>query len=170
MCPASTFVSRPRPVEQDEVSHQRAGEQHMRSSQGPAAPGSGSTRARSVSSVPSAPACCCGSCGWLDWLRLSVARARHAPAAPSSAMYINQRAFGARSRTGPAQLDYTVCNRKPISEGHSFHYAGAPYKCLYGGAPYKSPKIAENHRKFPKIAENSSFRPTSEGHSYYYRL
>jgi hypothetical protein len=27
---------------------------------------------------------------------------------------------------------------------HSFHYAGTPHKCLYGAAPYKSPKIAEN--------------------------
>jgi hypothetical protein len=34
---------------------------------------------------------------------------------------------------GPAQLDFTVRSLKPISEGHSFHYAGAPYK---------SPKIA----------------------------
>ena len=43
---------------------------------------------------------------------------------------------------GPAQLDFTVGGLKPISEGHSFHFAGAPYKYLYGGAPYKSPKIA----------------------------
>jgi hypothetical protein len=61
--------------------------------------------------------------------------------------------------TGPAQLDFTVDGLKPISEGHSFHFAGAPYKYLYGGVPYKS----------PKIAENPSFRPTSEGHSYYHR-
>jgi hypothetical protein len=47
----------------------------------------------------------------------------------------------------PAKLDFTVGGLKPISEGHSFCLAGAPYKYLYGGAPYKSPKIAE-------IAEN----------------
>jgi hypothetical protein len=41
-------------------------------------------------------------------------------------------------------FEITVGGLKPISEGHSVHYAGAPYKCLYGGAPYKSPKIAEN--------------------------
>jgi hypothetical protein len=35
---------------------------------------------------------------------------------------------------------------------HSFPYTGAEYKCLYGGTPYKSPKIAENRRKSPKIA------------------
>jgi hypothetical protein len=46
-----------------------------------------------------------------------------------------------------AQLDFTVGDLKPISEGHSFHYAGAPYKCLYGSPPYKSPKITENRRK-----------------------
>ena len=46
-----------------------------------------------------------------------------------------------------AQLDFTVGRLKLISEGHSFHYAGAPYKHLYGGVPYKSPKIAENRRK-----------------------
>jgi hypothetical protein len=51
----------------------------------------------------------------------------------------------------PVQIDFTVCGLKPISEGHSFHYAGAPYKYLYGGVPYKSPKIAENRRKSPKI-------------------
>ena len=56
-----------------------------------------------------------------------------------------------------AQLDFTVGSLKPISEGHSFHYAGAPYKCLYGGAPYKSPKIVENRRKLPKI--RASGRP-----------
>jgi hypothetical protein len=49
--------------------------------------------------------------------------------------------------TGPAQLDFTVGSPQPISEGHSFHLAGAPYKYLYGGVPYKSPKIAENSRK-----------------------
>ena len=47
----------------------------------------------------------------------------------------------------PAQLDFTVGGLKLISENHSFHYAGAPYKYLYGGVPYKSPKIAENRRK-----------------------
>ena len=47
----------------------------------------------------------------------------------------------------PAQLDFTVGDLKTISEGHSFHFAGAPYKYLYGGVPYKSPKIAENRRK-----------------------
>jgi hypothetical protein len=47
----------------------------------------------------------------------------------------------------PAQLDFTVGGLKPISEGHSFHFAGAAYKYLYGGVPYKSPKIAENRRK-----------------------
>jgi hypothetical protein len=47
----------------------------------------------------------------------------------------------------PAQLDFTVGGPKPISEGHSFHFAGAPYKYLYGGVPYKSPKIAKNRRK-----------------------
>ena len=52
-----------------------------------------------------------------------------------------------RTYVGLAQLDFTVCNLKPISEGHSFRYGGAPYKFLYGGAPYKSPKIAENRRK-----------------------
>jgi hypothetical protein len=63
---------------------------------------------------------------------------------------------------GPVQLDFTIGGLKLISEGHSFHYTGAPYKYLYGGAPYKLPKIAENR-------ENPSFRPTSEGHSYYHR-
>jgi hypothetical protein len=48
---------------------------------------------------------------------------------------------------GPALLDFTVGGLKPISEGHSFHPAGAPYKYLYGGVPYKSPEIAENRRK-----------------------
>ena len=75
----------------------------------------------------------------------------------------------ARGGVGPAQLDFTVCDLKPISKGHSFRYGGAPYKCLYGGGPYKSPKIAENRRKSPKIAEIPSLRPTSEGHSYYHR-
>ena len=36
---------------------------------------------------------------------------------------------------GLAQLDFTVGGLKSISEGHLFQYAGAPYKCLYGGAP-----------------------------------
>ena len=52
-----------------------------------------------------------------------------------------------RSAPGLAQLVFTVRGLKPISEGHSFHYTGAPYKCLYGGALYKSPKIVENRRK-----------------------
>jgi hypothetical protein len=47
-----------------------------------------------------------------------------------------------------AQLDFTVRSIKPISAGHSlthsFHYVGAAYKYLYGGAPYKSPKITKN--------------------------
>jgi hypothetical protein len=30
----------------------------------------------------------------------------------------------------PAQLDFEVGGLKPISEGHSFHYAGAPYQYL----------------------------------------
>ena len=63
---------------------------------------------------------------------------------------------------GPAQLDFTVGGLKPISEGHSFYYAGAPYKCLYGGAPYKSPKIVENRRKSPKI--RASGRPPRVTH------
>jgi hypothetical protein len=45
------------------------------------------------------------------------------------------------------QLHFTVSDLKPISKGHSFHHARAPYKYLYGGVPYKSPKIAENRRK-----------------------
>ena len=52
-----------------------------------------------------------------------------------------------RSSPGPAQLDFTVGGLKTISEGHPFHFAGAPYKYLYGGVPYKSPKIAENSQK-----------------------
>jgi hypothetical protein len=55
--------------------------------------------------------------------------------------------FTAWLAVGPAQLDFTVGGLKPISKGHSFHFAGAPYKYLYGGVPYKSPKIAENSRK-----------------------
>jgi hypothetical protein len=46
-----------------------------------------------------------------------------------------------------AQLDFTVGGLKPISEGHSFHYTGAPYKYSNGGVPYKSTKIDENRRK-----------------------
>ena len=47
----------------------------------------------------------------------------------------------------PVHLDFTVGGIKPISEArvtHSFHCAGALHKYLYRGAPYKSPKIAEN--------------------------
>ena len=52
-----------------------------------------------------------------------------------------------------------VIIRIPPVLGRNPLYAGAPYKCLCGGAPYKS----------PKIAENPSVRPTSDGHSYYHR-
>jgi hypothetical protein len=67
-----------------------------------------------------------------------------------------------RPNPRPAQLDFTVGCLTPISEGHSFHYAGAPYKYLYGGVPYKSPKIAENRRKSPKI--RASGRPPRVTH------
>jgi hypothetical protein len=46
---------------------------------------------------------------------------------------------------GPVQLDFTVSGIRPISEGHSLiSLCRARYKYLYGGAPYKPPKIAEN--------------------------
>jgi hypothetical protein len=48
----------------------------------------------------------------------------------------------------PVQLDFKVGDIKPISESHSLILlCRGPiqlYKYLYGGAPYKSPKIAEN--------------------------
>ena len=34
---------------------------------------------------------------------------------------------------GPVQLDFTVRSIKPISEGHSFHYAGGPYNICTAG-------------------------------------
>ena len=66
-------------------------------------------------------------------------------------------------RRRPSQLDFLKggSSRSPRVT-HSFHYAGAPYKCLYGGAPYKSPKITENRRKSPKI--RASGRPPRVTH------
>ena len=51
----------------------------------------------------------------------------------------------------PVQLNFTVGGLKPISEGHSFHYAGAHTNVCMAGAH-------TNRRKSPKIAENPSLR------------
>jgi hypothetical protein len=55
----------------------------------------------------------------------------------------------ASTRGRAVQLDFTVRSIKPIFEGHSLIslYRGPMYCTniiLYGGAPYKSPKIAEH--------------------------
>jgi hypothetical protein len=46
---------------------------------------------------------------------------------------------------GPVQLDFTVSEVKPISEGHSLiSLCRGPIQYLYGEDPYKSPKMAKN--------------------------
>jgi hypothetical protein len=76
------------------------------------------------------------------------------------------RDLGAITKTFPIGWRHvffrSVRGLQPRSAGHSFHCAGAPYKCLYGGAPYKSPNIAENRRKSPKI--RASGRPSRATH------
>jgi hypothetical protein len=63
----------------------------------------------------------------------------------------------------PAQFDFTLYGLEPISEGHSCHYAGAPYKCLYGGAHTnrrKSPKIRASGRP-PRVTHITTDRKSS---------
>ena len=68
------------------------------------------------------------------------------PASGSARIFVAWPGAEARFRhVWPVQLDVTVRGIKLIFEGHSLislcRVAGAPYKYLYGGAPYKSPKI-----------------------------
>jgi hypothetical protein len=69
---------------------------------------------------------------------------------------------------GPAQLDFTVGSLLTTDlRGSPISPCRGPIQIFVGRGPIQ---IAENSRKSPIIAENPSFRPTSEGHSYYHRL